>query len=275
MIILISGTSTGIGQSAALELARKGHTVWAGVRSQKSFDEITAIKIPELRAVFLDVCDESSIVGAVTSIREKSGRLDALVNNAGMAVGGPVEGVQLDDWRRQFETNVFGQVRVIQECLPLLRKSRGRIVNISSISGRVSSPFLGPYASSKFAFEAISDSLRRELKPLGVKVSIIEPGPIATPFWEKSKSSGLEKIDRYAPMLREIYGPAMEKFKKQIDLAERTASPVTVVTRAIMHALTSRKPKTRYLVGRGISATAALFNTLPDTWADRLMLARS
>ena len=271
MDILISGASTGIGKAAAVHLARKGHVVWAGVRSQKSFDQITGANIQGLIPVFLDVCDEKSVANCVGEIKKKSGMLHALVNNAGIAVGGPVEGVKIEDWRRQFETNVFGQVRVIQECLPLLRESRGRIVNVSSIAGRVSSPFLGPYSASKFALEALSDSLRREVQSDGLSVSVIEPGPIATPFWEKSKTEGLQKTDLYSPMLKKVYGAAIERFKKQVDLAEKTASPVKHVTAVIEHALTSRKPKTRYLVGRGSSATALVFGALPDRWADRLI----
>jgi len=271
MEILISGASTGIGRAAAIHLARKGHSVWAGVRSQKAFDELTKANVQGLQPVFLDVCDEKSIVDCVSLIKKKAGILHALVNNAGIAVGGPIEGVKLEDWRRQFETNVFGQVRVIQECLPLLRESKGRIVNISSIAGKISSPFLGPYSASKFALEAVSDSLRRELRKHGVKVSVVEPGPIATPFWEKSKTEGLQKIDQYGPMLKEVYGSSLLKFKQRVEFSEKTASPVAVVVKAIEHALTAKSPKTRYPVGRGIKAATMLFNSLPDSWADHLM----
>lgn len=271
MDILISGASTGIGKASAIQLARKGHTVWAGVRSQKSFDDLVKANVQGLQPVFLDVCDEKSIVNCVSTIKKQSGILHALVNNAGIAVGGPIEGVSLDDWRLQFETNVFGQIRLIQECLPLLRESKGRIVNVSSIAGKISSPFMGPYSASKFALEAVSDSLRRELYTQGVKVSVVEPGPISTPIWEKSKTIGLEKIEAYGPALKKVYGPAMEKFKRQIDLAVKNASPVAVVVKAVEHALTARSPKTRYLVGRGTKTTAVLFGNLPDSWLDRLM----
>lgn len=274
MEILISGASTGIGKASAVHLARKGHSVWAGVRSQKSFDEITKANVQGLRPVFLDVCDEKSIVACLSQIKKTSGNLHALVNNAGIAVGGPVEGVSLEDWRRQFETNVFGQVRVIQECLPLLRESKGRIVNISSIAGKVSSPFMAPYSASKFAFEAISDSLRRELVSHGVKVAIIEPGPIATPIWEKSQTEGMKKIDAYGPVLKQVYGTAMQSFDKEIKSAVKRAAPVAVVVKAIEHALTSRTPKIRYPVGRGISTAIVAASTLPDSWMDKIITGR-
>lgn len=176
----------------------------------------------------------------------------------------------MEEWRRQFDTNVFGQVRVIQEALPLLRESKGRIVNMSSISGKIAIPFMGPYAGSKYAFEAISDSLRREMRPYGVKVSIVEPGAIATPIWEKSKNESL-KTDKFSAAIMEIYGPTLTKFLKELEKTERNASPVSVVTAAVEHALTARSPRTRYPVGKGISFAAALSRALPDRWLDRVL----
>lgn len=271
MDILISGASTGIGRAASIHMARLGHTVWAGVRSQKSFDELTRMHVKGLHPVVLDVCDEESIVACVSQIKKTSGMLHALVNNAGIAVGGPLEGVSMDDWRRQFETNVFGQIRVTQECLPLLRESKGRIVNISSVSGKLASPFMGPYTASKHALEAISDSLRRELKTLGVKVIVVEPGAIATPIWEKSKSEARPKLEGLDPALKEVYEPIMNKFLTSLDKVIAKASPVSLVTRAIEHALLSRMPKSRYPVGPGIRAAIFLSGTLPDTWVDKLI----
>jgi NAD(P)-dependent dehydrogenase (short-subunit alcohol dehydrogenase family) len=245
--------------------------VWAGVRSQKSFDDIHKANVQGLRPVFLDVCDDKSVSEALSQIKKTSGMLHGLVNNAGIAVGGPVEGVKLEDWRRQFETNVFGQIRVIQECLPLIRQSKGRIVNLSSIAGKVASPFMGPYCSSKFALEAVSDALRRELRPHGVKVCIVEPGPIDTPIWEKSQTEGLKKVDEYGPVLKEAYGASMQDFKKQIEKAVKRAAPVSVVVKAIEHALTARSPKIRYPVGKGIPAAVMIAGTLPDAWMDKLL----
>jgi NAD(P)-dependent dehydrogenase (short-subunit alcohol dehydrogenase family) len=271
MDILISGASTGIGRAASIHMARLGHTVWAGVRSQKSFDDLTRLNVKGLNPVILDVCDEKSIVACVSQIKKTSGMLHALVNNAGIALGGPVEGVPLADWRLQFETNVFGQIRVMQECLPLLRESKGRIINLSSVSGKIASPFMAPYTASKHALEAVSDSMRRELKSLGVKVIIIEPGAIATPIWEKSMSEARPKMDRLPPPLKEVYAPIMDKFLKNLDKVIQKASPVKLVTKAIEHALLSNTPKSRYPVGPGIRTAIFLAGSLPDKWVDKLI----
>lgn len=275
MDILISGASTGIGRATAVHMARNGHTVWAGVRQQKNFDDIVKMNVRGLRPVFLDVCDEKSIVDCVSLVRKESGMLHGLVNNAGIAIGGPIEGVSVKDWRRQFETNVFGQIRVIQECLPSLRESRGRIVNISSISGKVAGPFMGPYSASKYALEAASDSLRRELRKLGVKVSIVEPGPIATPIWEKSITENLSNLNALGPVVAEVYGHSLKKFKVNLDNTVKRAAPVALVVKAIEHALTAKNPRTRYPVGPGIRAATLLTAALPDTWLDRMIAGRS
>jgi NAD(P)-dependent dehydrogenase (short-subunit alcohol dehydrogenase family) len=270
MDILISGSSTGLGRACAVHMARLGHNVWAGVRSEKAFEEVKKLNVKGLTPVYLDVCDEKSILECTSMIKKKAGILHGLVNNAGIAVGGPIEGIKLEDWRRQFETNVFGQIRVTQECLPLLRESKGRIVNMSSISGKIASPFLGPYAASKYALEAVSDSLRRELRKHGVKVSIVEPGAIATPIWEKSRTDGLEP-GRFSQEIMDVYGFALQKFIKKVEKVEREASPVSVVTKAVEHALTAKNPRTRYPVGKGISFVAALSRALPDKLLDRVI----
>lgn len=271
MEILISGASTGIGRAAAIHLARKGHSIWAGVRSQKSFDELMRANVRGLQPVFLDITEEKSIVECLSFIKRKAGILNALVNNAGVAVGGPLEAVKLEDWRRQFEINVFGQVRVIQQCLPLLRESKGRIVNISSISGRVASPFMAPYAASKFALEALSDSLRREVESHGVQVAVVEPGPISTPIWEKSVSGGLDKIETYGEEMVGVYGTAFNRFKQVLAKSVAKADPPSMVVDAIEHALISRAPRTRYPVGRGVRVAAVLASALPDRWMDQLL----
>lgn len=271
MEILISGASTGIGRASAVHMARTGHSVWAGVRSQKSFDEIQKLNVHGLRPVFLDVTDEKSIASCISQIKKSAGILHGLVNNAGIVVAGPIEAVALDDLRHQFEVNVFGQVRVTQLCLPLLRESKGRIVNTSSIAGRLASPFLGPYAASKFAFEGLTDSLRREVRRQGIHVSLVEPGPIATPIWEKSIDFSQLRAHKYPEEIQNIYGRGMQKFLKRVSTAEKRSSPISVVVRAIEHALISPRPRTRYPVGRGIRLLAYMANTVPDSLLDRLM----
>lgn len=271
MNILISGASTGIGRASAVHMARLGHQVWAGVRSTRSAEEIVKLNVQGLRPVPLDVCDESSIVEGLRQVRKDGGMLHGLVNNAGVAIGGPVEAVRLEDWRAQFDANVFGVVRVTQEAMPLLRESKGRIVNMSSISGRLASPFLGPYAASKFALEGLSDSLRREVARQGVKVALVEPGPIATPIWEKSRAAGLARAAKYSPEMMDVYGPWLERFERGLERNVRVASPVAVVVKAVEHALLARRPKTRYPVGRGISLAAVLASALPDRFLDRML----
>jgi NAD(P)-dependent dehydrogenase (short-subunit alcohol dehydrogenase family) len=271
MEILISGASTGIGRASAVHLARTGHSVWAGVRTQKSFDEMTKLNVQNLKPIFLDVCDEKSIAACVSQVTKEAGVLHGLVNNAGIAVGGPVEGVTMEEWRYQFEVNVFGQIRVTQLCLPLLRQTKGRIVNTSSIAGRLASPFMGPYSASKFAFEAVSDSLRREVRRQGIYVSVVEPGPIDTPIWEKSLETSKKSVSKYPAEIQEVYGRSMVRFQERVATAEKRSSPVKVVVRAIEHALTARRPRTRYPVGRGIKLMALLANTMPDKVLDQLM----
>jgi NAD(P)-dependent dehydrogenase (short-subunit alcohol dehydrogenase family) len=272
MDILISGASTGIGRACAVHLARKGHNVWAGVRTQKAVDEIARLNVQGLSPIFLDVTDSKSIASAVSVVKKKSGTLHALINNAGIAVGGPIEGLSLDKWRRQFDINFFGLIELTQACLPMLRESKGRVLNMSSLSGRIATPFLGPYAASKFALEAFSDSLRREMRRFDVKVCIIEPGPIKTPIWEKSVGESLNT--EISPDIKSLYGESIDKFVSFMRKTGETAVPVSVVVKAVEHALTARSPQTRYPVGRGIKIAARAANVIPDKWLDRLLQGR-
>jgi NAD(P)-dependent dehydrogenase (short-subunit alcohol dehydrogenase family) len=175
--------------------------------------------------------------------------LHGLVNNAGIVIAGPLEFVPIDALRSQLEINVIGQVAVTQALLPLLRRSRGRIINMSSVSGRVATPFLGPYAASKFALEALSDSMRLELMPWGIHVSVIEPGPISTPIWKKSMEVTKIMIDKLPPSAKVLYGPAIEAaLRWEHDIKQSMSSP-KVVVRAVEHALMASKPRTRYRIG--------------------------
>src|SRR3954471_419193 len=197
--VLVTGASSGIGRATALELARRGATVLAGVRDPADGEALGPSVIP-LR---LDVTD----AGHVAAAGEEAARrgLDALVNNAGIAVTGPLEYLPLDELRRQLEVNAVAQLAVTQACLPALRASRGRIVNMSSISGRMALPLYGPYAASKYALEALSDSLRLELRGTGVDVVLIEPGAIRTPIWERGIRAADALWDALPPVARERY----------------------------------------------------------------------
>lgn len=275
MDILISGASTGIGRASAIHLARNEHKVWAGVRTQKSYDDLLKMNVRGVQPIFLDVTSSPSIADAVSLIKKNGGVLHALINNAGIAIGGPVEALTMEAWRRQFDINVFGLIELTRACLPLLRESKGRIVNISSISGRIASPFLAPYAASKFAIEAFSDSLRRELRKHGVKVSVIEPGPINTPIWKKSIADSIERKSELPPEMLEVYGTSMDKFAKAMEQAAQDAAPVAWVVEAIVQALTARTPKTRYPVGQKVNAMTIAAKLLPDTWLDTLLRKRT
>lgn len=270
--VVVTGASSGIGRATALYLAARGFRVFASVRKESD-----AAGIDGATPVILDVTDSGSIRGAADSIGRAlgDGALAGLVNNAGIAVSGPLEFLELSDLRRQFEVNVFGQVAVTQAFLPLLRrKEGGRIVNMSSISGRITAPLLGPYSMSKFALEAYSDALRRELELFGISVCVIEPGVIKTPIWGKGAESSRARIARMPEKALELYGGRIDWLRKRAqEMSEKGAAPEEVA-KAVHHALVSRRPRTRYLVGGDAKLTAKLAWLLSDRALDRLMRAR-
>ena len=282
--LLISGASSGIGLCAALHFAADGQYVFAGYRSEQSRVDLDAfIKARGLSTLFpirLDVLSESSVQQAQREIRQHlaervQGRpLDALINNAGIARGGPIEATSLEVWREQFETNVFAVIRLTQIWLKDLRASKGRVVMISSVSGRVASPLLGPYAASKFALEAISDSLRREMLSLGVKVSVIEPGPIATPIWEKGQRESERQKMHLPEELSSVYQPMIQKMDQLITEIAKSAVPPEEVVRKIEHALISPHPQLRYPVGRGTRLQLLLAKYFGEGIMDRLLAHR-
>ena len=194
-----------------------------------------------------------------------------LVNNAGVAVPGGVEVVSVEDFRRSLEVNVVGQYAVTQAFLPMIRAARGRVVLMSSISGRVALPYLGAYATSKHALEALGDSLRGEMRAFGVDVSLIEPGSIATPIWDKGAKQGPELRDSMTPEQLEIYGNSVDVLTAAARKESESGVAPLEVAKVVEHALTADKPKTRYLVGPRARAMAALRKTLPDRVFDRLI----
>jgi NAD(P)-dependent dehydrogenase (short-subunit alcohol dehydrogenase family) len=270
--VVITGASTGIGAACALALDRAGFRVFAGVRRAPDGERLRGRASGRLSPVIVDVTDEASIDAAARTVGAAVGEagLAGLVNNAGIAVAGPLEYLPLADLRHQLDVNVVGQIAVTQAFLPLLRRARGRIVNIGSISGRLATPFLGPYAASKFALEALSDALRGELRPWGLHVSLIEPGSIATPIWSKGEASGQARLLEAPAQAREKYGAAIEAL---LEASRRTAErglPPDRVAAVVLHALTARVPKTRYLVGAD-ARVQALVRLLPDRLRDRLI----
>ena len=273
--VVITGASSGIGEASAIHLDRLGFRVFAGVRADRDGEALRAKASPRLIPPRLDVTDSDSIEAAVRIVSAAAGDtgLTGLVNNAGIAVPGPIETVPLDQVRRQFDVNVIGQVAVIQAFLPLLRQGRGRIVNMSSIAGVTALPFLGFYGASKFALEAITDAPRLEVKVWGISVSLVEPGVIATPIWKKSKSLAESMRASIGPERVALYEPLIRGLAERVNDTELRALQADVVAKAVAHAMTSARPRTRYLIGMDAKARAALKKILPDRVHDRLLAA--
>jgi NAD(P)-dependent dehydrogenase (short-subunit alcohol dehydrogenase family) len=270
--VLISGASTGIGRASALHLDRLGWRVFAGVRREVDAVSLRGAGSPRLTPVLLDVSQASSISAAVRTVGEVVGEkgLSGLVNNAGVPMGGPVEILDLEQVRKGFEVNVFGALALTQVCLPLLRAVRGRIVNISSISGMIAMPFMGPYAASKSALEAFSDSLRVELRPWEIMVSIIELGAIDTPIWDKGGSLLQAFIEHSAEESLSRYRPLVKVFSEQMNPHGKSPESIAAV---VAQALTAARPRTRYRVGVEARAVA-LIRLLPDRLRDWLIASR-
>lgn len=272
---LVTGASSGIGLACALRLDRLGWQVLAGVRRDEDARRLAGQASPWLRPVSLDITDAAAVAAAVELAAEVAGSagLAGLVNNAGIVVAGALEYLP-DEWlQRQLEVNVVGQLRVTRACLPLLRAGCGRIVFLGSMGGRIAGPFLGPYHASKFALEALTDSLRGELRPWGISVVIVEPGVVATPIWATSVAA----VDRWLATLPAEawarYGPVVGALRRRaLRSGERGRSPEVVVD-AIVHALTARRPRTRYVVGWD-ARLALLAAHLPDRLRDRLLALR-
>ena len=275
--VVITGASTGIGEACALRIDRLGFRVFAGVRRNEDADALREKASGRLTPVFLDVTVPASIQAAADSVTQAVGSagLAGLVNNAGIAVAGPLEFLPVDELRRQLEVNVVGQVAVTQAFLPHLRQARGRIVNMGSIGGRLALPFLGPYAASKFALEALTDALRVELRPWGIEVAIVEPAGVATPIWQKSLAAVDNSLRAAPAALTTLYGPAIAAVKQAAANTERNGVPADDVARAVVHALTAPRPKTRYLVGNDARIRLFPFLTLlPDRLRDLIIAGR-
>jgi len=272
--VVITGGSTGIGKACALYLDRLGFHVYAGVRMASDGDMLKQESSGSIKPLLLDVTDAASIGSAAEAVAATVGEagLSGLVNNAGIVAAGPLEFLPLDEIRKQFEVNMFGQIAVTQAFLPLLRKSRGRIVNMGSISGRVAAPFIGAYAASKFALEAFTDSLRVELQPWDIGVSIIEPGDVATPIWEKSMEAAEKVAKNYPQEAFSLYGSAFSAIRKEAKNGANTGISANVIARLVAHALSAKRPRTRYLAGKGVRLKIFLKNILPDRVFDRLIV---
>ncbi len=272
--VVITGASTGIGAACVVGCAQRGMTVFAGVRSHEAGEQLRQSAGPLVIPMHLDVTDGESISRSVELVRDRTGLqgLQGLVNNAGIAVSGPLEFLPLDDLRRQLEVNVVGQIAVTQAFLPMLRLGRGRIINMGSIAGRASTPMIGPYCASKFALEALTDALRLEVQHLGIHVSIVEPGAIATPIWEKSSERAKALEAAAGEEAKTLYGNAIAGVRQAVEQAAQRAIPTDAVLKAVLHALTADQPKTRYLVGTDAKIRAFMAMWLPDRLQDWLLI---
>jgi NAD(P)-dependent dehydrogenase (short-subunit alcohol dehydrogenase family) len=321
MTVLITGASTGIGEACALRLDDAGYRVFAGVRRAADGEALQARASPRLAPLLLDVTDADAIARAAETVAAATGgRLDALVNNAGVAVAGPLEHVPIAAFRRQLEVNVVGTLAVTQAMLPLLRRAaatsacaatsargaatsargaatpacgaatpacgaatsargaatsacdaRGRVVIIGSSNGRLATPFSGPYCASKFALEALADALRMELRPWGLAVAMVEPGAIQTPIWAKVQGDAGHAEAALPVAAQARYGPALAAVRRITERVVRMAGTTDKVADAVVHALTARRPRTRYVVGADARANVAMARWLPDRMRDALL----
>ena len=243
------------------------------IRKASDAETLRRAASDRLTPVRLDVTDSRSIADAADLVANAvgPGGLTGLVNNAGIAVGGPLEFLDLEDLRRQMEVNLIGPVAVSQALMPLLRMAGGRIVNIGSVSGRIAAPFVGPYAASKFALGALSDALRLELEPWGIGVLVVDPGPVDTPIWGKSLAEDVARQSRMPVEGRRLYGRALEAVREHVASAGQAGMSPQAVAEVVAHALSVRRPKARYLVGRGLWCRIALLRAIPTRWRDGLI----
>jgi NAD(P)-dependent dehydrogenase (short-subunit alcohol dehydrogenase family) len=270
-VVLITGASSGIGRACARRLDGRGWRVFAGVRKQSDADELRARSSDGLRPISLDVTEQSSIAAAAELIGSElsASGLQGVVNNAGISVQGPLEHLELDDLRRQLEVNVVGQLAVTQALLPLVRQGRGRIIMMSSIAGRtLSVPLIAPYSASKRALEALGEALRYELIPQGINVALIEPGSIDTPIWTKGDATVDPLVQAMPAEGRRRYAGMIERARVLGAQQARRGSSADRVAKKVELALTSARPRLRYLVGADARLRALVEPWTPQTLKD-------
>jgi len=273
--VLVTGASTGIGAACVSRLDQLGYRVFAGVRKPEDGDRLRSAGSDRIVPIRLDVTRSDEIAAAARTLDEAVGPagLGGLVNNAGIAIGGPIEYLGVEAVRLQFEVNVFGLLAVTQALLPAIRRARGRIINIGSIAGRSVSPFVVPYCMSKYAVEALTDGLRLELAGTGIEVAVVEPGAVKTPIWDKGLDSLGDATRTLPPIAHERYGAKLKFFGKLLRYNDERGVPPEQVVDAVLHALEADRPRTRYLVGRDARIRAFLGRILPDRAGDALLLS--
>ena len=265
-VILITGCSSGIGRATAIEAAARGHRVFATARNPETLRDLESRG--QIRTLALDVTDAASIRDAVAAVLAEAGHLDALVNNAGYGQYGAAEDVTAEEWRRQFDVNLFGAIEVARAVLPAMReKRRGTIVNVSSVAGKIAIPFAAPYCASKHALEAFSDALRVEVAPFGIRVAVIEAGPIETRFADRARAGVARMLAAPGP-----YSSFYRNAERAMDTDFQAGTlPPEAVARVIVEAIEAANPRTRYRITRMARALILLKRLLPDRFFDRRM----
>jgi NAD(P)-dependent dehydrogenase (short-subunit alcohol dehydrogenase family) len=271
--VLVTGASTGIGRATALCLDGKGWRVYGGVRREEDAASLREAGSDSLVPLMLDVTEGAQIQAAAERIGADVGEagLDGLVNNAGIAVPGPLETLPVEDFKRQIEVNLSAQVAVTQAMLPAIRRARGRIVFITSIGGLMAFPMFGAYHAAKFGLEAVGDVFRQELRPWGIEVAVIEPGSIATPIWERGQAEVDALAERAGESQAGLYGEAIEAYREVARKTGERGIPPEKVAAKIEHALSARRPRTRYLVGADARGQALASRILPTRLVDWLV----
>jgi NAD(P)-dependent dehydrogenase (short-subunit alcohol dehydrogenase family) len=264
--VVVTGASTGIGRATAMLLDAEGYRVFAGVRKEADARDLAKDGSDRLTPITLDVTDADQIEAARQQVAEAVGDLGlvGLVNNAGVGGGGPIEFMPLEELRSTLEINLIGQVAVTQAFIPLLRKGKGTIVFIASIGGRVASPFMSPYNTSKFAIEALGESLRHELRPWEIEVVVIEPGSIDTQIWAKGNEQVREQVEKMPEDARRLYGRQVTRFGEVLNETASRGIPPEKVAEVVHKGISSDRPRHRYLVGTDAKIGARLKGTLPD-----------
>ena len=268
--VLITGASTGIGAACVRMLAAGGWRVFAGVRKPQDGAALVAGTTGQIIPVILDVTDREQIKTVVQEVRTLCGAagLQGVVNNAGIALAGPLEFMPMEAIERQFNINVLGLIAVTQAVMPLIRAGHGRIVLMGSNSGFMCEPFLAGYGATKHGLEAIADSLRIELRPWGIDVALIEPGAIKTPIWSKSREAAEQLFVGMPPQCEELYAAPIAALRKMVEKIPAGAIPPERVAKAVMHALESPRPRTRYPVGLDSIVGSLLVRVVPDRLLD-------
>ncbi len=271
--VLITGASSGIGRACAARMGREGWQVFATVRKESDARALMNDGTPGLQTILLDVTDDEQVAEAAKAVGQHvgSGGLHGLVNNAGIAVGGLLEYLDMAELRRVLETNTIAPLTVTKAFIPLLRRARGRIVMMSSMSGFSSTPLVSPYCASKFALEALTDGLRLELWPWGIDVVSVQPGAINTVIWDKARNYVEDKLQNYPADAFEKYGPLLASVSEA--LAEQRGVEPEEVARTVSRALTTTRPRNRYLVGRDAQLRRWI-ERLPTSLRDRIVLSR-